>query len=139
MSGENALQRYDQWAFDKICDSAFGQSVMAGRLEVRRCGGCSWCAVERCSGCSDVDGNVQQCMSPTSGFRACAATTAACAAAARQRCAHPACHAVPSHQRHPRSHFALLQKLTFLRMGDMMIDNWSAFGAFLQRLTCPPS
>lgn len=34
MSGENALQRYDQWAFDKICDSAFGQSVMAGRLEV---------------------------------------------------------------------------------------------------------
>lgn len=31
------------------------------------------------------------------------------------------------------------QKLTFLRMGDMMIDNWSAFGAFLQRLTCPPS
>lgn len=41
MSGENALQRYDQWAFDKICDSAFGQSVMAGRLEVRaarRCG-----------------------------------------------------------------------------------------------------
>lgn len=35
MSGENALQRYDQWAFDKICDSAFGQSVMAGRLEVR--------------------------------------------------------------------------------------------------------
>lgn len=32
----------------------------------------------------------------------------------------------------------LLQKLTFLRMGDMMIDNWSAFGAFLQRLTCPP-
>jgi hypothetical protein len=30
------------------------------------------------------------------------------------------------------------QKLTFLRMGDMMIDNWSAFGAFLQRLTCPP-
>ncbi|KAI7836743.1 hypothetical protein COHA_009381 [Chlorella ohadii] len=63
MSGENALQRYDQWAFDKICDSAFGQSVMAGRLE----------------------------------------------------------------------------KLTFLRMGDMMIDNWSAFGAFLQRLTCPPS
>lgn len=62
MSGENALQRYDQLAFDKICDSAFGQSVMAGRLE----------------------------------------------------------------------------KLTFLRMGDMMIDNWSAFGAFLQRLTCPP-
>lgn len=35
MSGENALQRYDQLAFDKICDSAFGQSVMAGRLEVR--------------------------------------------------------------------------------------------------------
>lgn len=35
MSGENALQRYDQFAFDKICDSAFGQSVMAGRLEVR--------------------------------------------------------------------------------------------------------
>ncbi len=34
---------------------------------------------------------------------------------------------------------ALPQKLTFLRMGDMMIDNWSAFGAFLQRLTCPPS
>lgn len=61
MSGENALQRYDQWAFDKICDSAFGQSVMAGRLE----------------------------------------------------------------------------KLTFLRMGDMMIDNWTSFGAFLQRLTCP--
>ena len=37
MSGENALQRYDQCAFDKICDSAFGQSVMAGRLEVRAC------------------------------------------------------------------------------------------------------
>ena len=35
----------------------------------------------------------------------------------------------------PPSH--LLQKLTFLRMGDMMIDNWTSFGAFLQRLTCP--
>lgn len=46
MSGENALQRYDQWAFDKICDSAFGQSVMAGRLEVRRT------AEDRCWGCT---------------------------------------------------------------------------------------
>jgi beta-amylase len=62
MSGENALQRYDPYAFDKIAESAFGQSVMAGQLE----------------------------------------------------------------------------KLTFLRMGDMMVDNWDAFSAFLRRLTCPP-
>lgn len=62
MSGENALQRYDQYAFDKIAESAFGQSVMAGRLE----------------------------------------------------------------------------QLTFLRMGDMMVDNWDAFAAFLRRLTLPP-
>ena len=33
VSGENALQRYDQHAFDRIAESAFGQSVMAGRLE----------------------------------------------------------------------------------------------------------
>ena len=33
MSGENALQRYDSYAFSQICQSAFGQSVMAGRLE----------------------------------------------------------------------------------------------------------
>lgn len=62
MSGENALQRYDSYAFDRIVESAFGQSVMAGRLE----------------------------------------------------------------------------KLTFLRMGDMMVDNFDAFTAFLRRLTCPP-
>ena len=62
-----------------------------------------------------------------------------CSRCSAALCAPTAWHAVPSHQRHPRSHFALLQKLTFLRMGDMMIDNWSAFGAFLQRLTCPPS
>ena len=51
MSGENALQRYDQWAFDKICDSAFGQSVMAGRLEVRAgraAGGGLWHAQHGC-------------------------------------------------------------------------------------------
>lgn len=59
LAGENALQRYDQYAFDKIAESAFGQSVMAGRME----------------------------------------------------------------------------KLTFLRMGDMMVDNWDAFSAFLKRLT----
>jgi len=62
VSGENALQRYDQYALDKIAESAFGQSVMAGRLE----------------------------------------------------------------------------RLTFLRMGDMMVDNWDAFASFLTRLTCPP-
>jgi beta-amylase len=62
VSGENALQRYDTYAFDKIAESAFGQSVMAGKLE----------------------------------------------------------------------------KLTFLRMGDMMVDNWDAFATFLKRLTCPP-
>jgi beta-amylase len=60
--GENALQRYDRYAFDRIAESAFGQSVMAGRVE----------------------------------------------------------------------------KLTFLRMGDMMIDNWESFSGFLRRLTCPP-
>jgi len=62
LAGENALQRYDQYAFDKITESAFGQTVMSGRME----------------------------------------------------------------------------KLTFLRMGDMMIDNWDAFSLFLKRLTCPP-
>ena len=62
VSGENALQRYDQYALDKIAESAFGQSVMAGRLE----------------------------------------------------------------------------RLTFLRMGDMMVDNWDPFAAFIKRLTCPP-
>lgn len=62
VSGENALQRYDNYAFDKITESAFGQSAMAGRMD----------------------------------------------------------------------------RLTFLRMGDMMVDNWDAFAAFLKRLTCPP-
>lgn len=62
LSGENALQRYDPYAFDRIAESAFGQTVLAGRLE----------------------------------------------------------------------------KLVFLRMGDMMVDNWDAFAAFLRRLTCPP-
>jgi len=35
VAGENALQRYDRYAFDRIAESAFGQSAMAGRLEVR--------------------------------------------------------------------------------------------------------
>ena len=62
VAGENALQRYDGHAFDKIAESTFGQSAMAGRMD----------------------------------------------------------------------------RLTFLRMGDMMVDNWDAFAAFIKRLTCPP-
>lgn len=62
LSGENALQRYDQQAFDRIAESAVGQSARAGPL----------------------------------------------------------------------------QQLTFLRMGDLMFDNWGAFTQFLQRLQCPP-
>lgn len=61
-SGENALQRYDHHAFDKIVESAFGQSLMSGRLE----------------------------------------------------------------------------RVTFLRMGDMMLDHWDAFAAFIKKLTRPP-
>lgn len=61
-SGENALQRYDHHAFDKIVESAFGQSLMSGRLE----------------------------------------------------------------------------RVTFLRMGDMMLDHWDSFAAFIKKLTCPP-
>lgn len=60
LSGENALQRYDQQAFDRIAESAVGQSARAGRL----------------------------------------------------------------------------QQLTFLRMGDLMFDNWGAFTQLLQRLQC---
>lgn len=62
LSGENALQRYDQQAFDRIAESAVGQSARAGRL----------------------------------------------------------------------------QQLTFLRMGDLMFDNWGAFTQLLQRLHCVP-
>ena len=61
LSGENALQRYDQYAFDRITESAFGLNARAGRLE----------------------------------------------------------------------------QLTFLRMGDLMFDNWDAFSHFLQRLRSP--
>ena len=56
LSGENALQRYDSYAFDRIAESAFGLNARAGRLE----------------------------------------------------------------------------QLTFLRMGDLMFDNWEAFTHFLQ-------
>ena len=63
LSGENALQRYDQYAFDRIAESAFGRNARAGRLE----------------------------------------------------------------------------QLTFLRMGDLMFDNWDAFSNFLHRLRAPPS
>jgi beta-amylase len=62
LAGENALQRYDHYAFDRIAESAFGRSARAGRLE----------------------------------------------------------------------------QLTFLRMGDLMFDNWEAFSQFLHRLRCPP-
>ncbi|DBA76677.1 hypothetical protein WJX79_002814 [Trebouxia sp. C0005] len=62
LSGENALQRYDQQAFDRIAESAVGRSARAGRL----------------------------------------------------------------------------QQLTFLRMGDLMFDNWGAFTQLLQRLHCNP-
>lgn len=62
LSGENALQRYDQQAFDRIAESAVGQSARQGRL----------------------------------------------------------------------------QQLTFLRMGDLMFDNWGAFTQLLQRLQCVP-
>jgi beta-amylase len=63
LSGENALQRYDHYAFDRIAESAFGLNARAGRLE----------------------------------------------------------------------------QLTFLRMGDLMFDNWDAFSSFLHRLRSPPS
>ena len=33
LSGENALQRYDHFAFDRIAESAFGHLARAGRLE----------------------------------------------------------------------------------------------------------
>lgn len=58
LAGENALQRYDRWAFDRIAESAFGQNARAGNLV----------------------------------------------------------------------------QLTFLRMGDLMFDNWDAFAQFVQRL-----
>ncbi|GAX80527.1 hypothetical protein CEUSTIGMA_g7965.t1 [Chlamydomonas eustigma] len=58
LAGENALQRYDDYAFERIADSAFGRSARAGRLE----------------------------------------------------------------------------QVTFLRMGDLMFDNWDAFSRFLQRM-----
>ena len=61
LSGENALQRYDQFAFDRIAESAFGHHARAGRLE----------------------------------------------------------------------------QLTFLRMGDLMFDNWDAFSEFLKRMRTP--
>ena len=113
MSGENALQRYDEYAFDKICDSAFGQSVMAGRLEVR-----VHACVLRARWLLWLD-----CLSPSAALHvgpgAVSSPSDVC------HCTPPA--AIPA-----------LQKLTFLRMGDMMIDNWSVFVAFLQRLTCPP-
>lgn len=58
LAGENALQRYDDYAFERIADSAFGRSARAGRLE----------------------------------------------------------------------------QVTFLRMGDLMFDNWDAFSRFLKRM-----
>ena len=63
LSGENALQRYDQYAFDRIAESAFGLNARAGRLE----------------------------------------------------------------------------QLTFLRMGDLMFDNFGSFSQFLERLRSPPA
>ena len=33
LAGENALQRYDSFAFDRIFDSAFGQTARAGHLD----------------------------------------------------------------------------------------------------------
>jgi beta-amylase len=63
LSGENALQRYDHFAFDRIAESAFGHQARAGCLE----------------------------------------------------------------------------SLTFLRMGDLMFDNWDAFSDFLRRMRTPPS
>ncbi|MEW5318652.1 MAG: hypothetical protein WDW38_009858 [Sanguina aurantia] len=58
LAGENALQRYDDYAFDRIAESAFGRNARAGRLE----------------------------------------------------------------------------QVTFLRMGDLMFDNWDAFSRFLSRM-----
>ncbi|KAL6753941.1 beta-amylase [Haematococcus lacustris] len=58
LAGENALQRYDDYAFERIAESAFGRSARAGRLE----------------------------------------------------------------------------QVTFLRMGDLMFDNWDAFSRFLNRM-----
>ena len=54
LSGENALQRYDQFAFDRIAESAFGHLARAGRLEqltFLRMGDLmfdNWCAVSVC-------------------------------------------------------------------------------------------
>eukprot|EP00798_Chlamydomonas_sp_ICE-L_P013265 gene13265-19105_t len=58
LAGENALQRYDDYAFKRIAESAFGRNARAGRLE----------------------------------------------------------------------------QVTFLRMGDLMFDNWDAFSCFLDRM-----
>jgi len=60
LAGENALQRYDDYAFERIAESAFGRNARAGRLE----------------------------------------------------------------------------QVTFLRMGDLMFDNWDAFSRFLNRMRC---
>ena len=62
LAGENALQRYDRYAFDRITESALGQNARAGHLV----------------------------------------------------------------------------QLTFLRMGDLMFDNWDAFSQFLSRLRAAP-
>ena len=63
VTGENALQRYDKFAFDRIYESAMGASARNGRLE----------------------------------------------------------------------------QLTFLRMGDLMFDNWTAFCYFINRMRSCPS
>ncbi|GMH33910.1 hypothetical protein BSKO_01744 [Bryopsis sp. KO-2023] len=63
IAGENALQRYDEYAFSRIAESAFGHTARSGRLE----------------------------------------------------------------------------QITFLRMGGLMFDNWSAFSSFLERMRRLPS
>lgn len=62
LAGENALQRYDEYALGRIWESAFGQNSRSG----------------------------------------------------------------------------VLDQVTFLRMADMMFDNWAVFQSFVSKMQCPP-
>lgn len=118
LSGENALQRYDHFAFDRIAESAFGHQARAGCLEsltFLRMGEPSLLHA------SNAEAAAPPCF-PDVGLR----------------------HIQPQPNEYKQLHLLWLPCISchphrYATAGDLMFDNWDAFSDFLRRMRTPPS
>lgn len=133
LSGENALQRYDHFAFDRIAESAFGHHARAGRLEsltFLRMGalGSRLCPAAVCCACPCC--RLVQAWIPGVGWQALASNASVSLSSGIS--ARLLLSGVESRE-------LLLTLRCRHHAGDLMFDNWTAFSDFLRRMRTPPS